>query len=306
MRLSVLSSILFFVIIFNRSAFGQGCGDAGLCSVGAIQTGFSDDDISSTFRASQLIGIGEQNVFISTTQIEGYIPTNQKGVLYIRFPFKYINGNLGSNAGFGDFTFSYSLKHEVGENTNLYYIIGAKYFQNDANVVTKKGLPLPMVYQTSLGTNDLLFGVKVVINKWKLSVGYQKVFGTNKNGFTHDAWSNSENALAYLESRKLSRGDDILLRIERAFIGEKLEGQVGLLPIIRLQKDEIVIDSSRVVVNGSNGLTLNLTAGVNTPLSEKTNLKLNMGFPIVSRKNRVDGLTRSFVFSSILSFAINK
>ncbi len=105
----------------------------------------------------------------------------------------------------------------------------------------------------------------------------------------------------------LKRGDDALLRIERSIGWKKLDFSVGLLSIYRLQKDKI-IDAGGLSnsLNGSDGLTLNLTAGMNYKLSNRASLNLLYGSPLIVRDVRADGLTRSFVVSISCQYNFSK
>ena len=87
-----------------------------------------------------------------------------------------------------------------------------------------------------------------------------------------------------------------VLRAQRAFRLGKVAITPGLLGIYRINEDSIVDETyTRVSVEGSSGLTLNLTANVDVPLGDRTALGLVYGSPLVVRDVRPDGLTRSMV-----------
>ena len=73
----------------------------------------------------------------------------------------------------------------------------------------------------------------------------------------------------------------------------------GILALYRLQKD-IITDKygNRIAVNGSDGLTLNLTGSLQYEFSSRTGINLSFGTPLVVREVRPDGLTREFVLSA--------
>ena len=302
MRSCAILLLLLPQILFSDGAFSQGCSDAGFCSAGSMKAGANINDFSSGFQITEIIGLGEEHVFISTTQIELKLLTHANGRVNIRAPFTFVSGDLGNNAGFGDLQVSYTLRKIVNDSLTWAFVAGFKYFSGDSDALNKDDLPLPMPYQTSLGTNDLIFGVNMFYRKWHFAMGYQRVFGTNKNQFTHKAWNNDTHAVEYFESGFLERGDDIMMRFQRMVEREKATWTFGLLPIYRLQKDIIEIDSVRVPLNGSNQLTLNINVGSSMPLSDKSVLKFNLGFPTLFRKVRADGLTRLLVFSSAVEF----
>ena len=96
-----------------------------------------------------------------------------------------------------------------------------------------------------------------------------------------------------------------MLRIERSFERGHRTITLGLLPILRLQKDEIVDENNQtVLVDGSNQLTVNLNIGYSYALNENVSLRFRYANPIVFRKSRPDGLTRYVVFYGGLTFRL--
>ena len=78
----------------------------------------------------------------------------------------------------------------------------------------------------------------------------------------------------------------------------------GLLGIYRLTEDEITDDTgTQVAVEGSDGLTMNITATAAYAVSNRFGLQLMFGAPAVVRDVRPDGLTRSLVLN--LGFRYN-
>ena len=176
-------------------------------------------------------------------------------------------------------------------------MVGGKLPPNRANI-EKDGKGLPMAYQTSLGTYDLILGINLAFDKWRIGAGYQKPFGSNGNTFLHEYWENNEDALEYWESNKLNRGDDAMLRVDRYFIvREKNTLFAGLLAVYRLQKDRIEVINKDIRLEGSNGLTLNASLGYNIALQNHGSLRFLLAAPIITRKVRADGLTRTAIFS---------
>ena len=96
----------------------------------------------------------------------------------------------------------------------------------------------------------------------------------------------------------ICRGNDLMLRIERKFSAKKMNHFLSILPIYRLQEDEIYYNINRVGVNGSNELTVNINYANNIKLNSNVAWKTQIGHPVLWREARPDGLTRFFVFSS--------
>ena len=293
-------SILFLMYV---QSFSQGCSDAGFCTMGSLKSTMAD---GSPFkhRAKLLFGFGsgEQKTKHADVIAEFEFNFFKNNVLQLKAPFQMKDGNLGSNNGLGDVSVSTSQAFLVTDQSQLGVTIGAKLPTGTTNA---KALPMP--YQTGLGTVDLILGASYQYNKWKFSTGYQKIVSHgNKNGFLHTA-NSTESELNYFESNLLERGDDALIRIDRNFGGEKIKAMAGVLAIFRLQKDKITNASNQqVALQGSDGLTLNITGGADFFLSEQSGMNLLFGIPAVVRKVRADGLTREFVFFASYQFRFGK
>src|SRR5690606_2040161 len=67
--------------------------------------------------------------------------------------------------------------------------LGAKIPSNDADLTDDThDLPLPMYYQTSLGTYDFIAGFSMISRDWLFATGIQHPFNKNKNHFTWAPW----------------------------------------------------------------------------------------------------------------------
>src|SRR5690606_37306645 len=125
----------------------------------------------------------------------------------------------------------------------------------------KEGLGLPMPYQSSLGTTDVITGVTLSDGTWQFSLGWQQpLTKANENSFDPDQWSVSE-AFDYFPSYMLKRRADVLLRgVFGGNISRKLSGSGGLLAIYHVGEDEYRDSEMNYVrLKGSDGLTLNVT-----------------------------------------------
>lgn len=280
--------------------FSQGCSDAGVCTAGDLH-GSSGD--STTNKASLNIlysfGIGEQEVLIQAIQPKLTFPLAKNFSLSVSSTFSYISGNLGSTYGFGDVLSTLSLRVVDDVRYKIGLTSGFKMALNSANI-SKDGRDLPMPYQTSLGTNDILIGANMSTSKWFFSLGYQHpITKNNENTFSHGFWVDSEDAQEYFQSNLFSRGDDLVLRVQRKIKLKNSSLAVGLLPIYRVQEDEI---SPLGGLDGSQGLTLNTAITWKKKLSSKRELQINGGFPLIFRETRADGLTRVFAVSAAITF----
>lgn len=282
--------ILITVLVLPFLSTGQGCSDAGLCTVSGLDSGFGKDEIQTTGKYSTIFGLGEQNVFHITAQFEVVIPTFKYQTVQIKMPYNFTFGNLGNISGLGDLSISLNQRISSKDNFSLNLIAGMKIPSNDANKAID-GHPLPMAYQTSLGTYDVIFGISTNYQTWHISFGYQHSFGHNLNEFEHKD-SNPENFNNYQESYHLKRADDIMLRVEKEFEIADYNLLFGVLPIYHLWEDKILDGKD---VTGSSGLTLNLNVAAKKKLKNNMLLNLILAAPVIDREARPDGLTRSFV-----------
>ncbi len=298
----------FFILILHwKSSNSQGCSDAGFCTIGTLNP---MNNLDSSFQHSAKLsfsyGVGEQ----STTHIHlipelrlGFIRNNE---VQIKIPYIYVDGDLGSNSGIGDLSLSTSQVIRETERSSFSATVGFKIPTGTTDKVLNN-LSLAMPYQTGLGTFDLILGVSYRYDKWRLSAGYQTILDDNNINKYLSSNGRNEIERAYFNSNMLKRGDDALLRLERNFELKKISLSVGLLSIYRLQKDEIINATGlSEALKGSDGLTLNLTAGFNYELSHKSALSLLFGSPLVVRDVRSDGLTRALVINFGYQYRFSK
>ncbi len=259
-----------------------------------------------SFQFTTSYGLGEKSTSVITTQLEGnFRIINQKLFAQIKLPLIFISGKLADINGLGDPTISLSYIAFIKSKTNLSITGGIKIPTNNANI-SKDNLPLPMVYQTSLGTTDALIGLKYTYKKWDFTIGYQHPFNTNKNKYIHNSLSkDSASYNSYFESNSLKRSDDAVFRINRNILSKKLNASAGLLFIYHMTNDYFTdISGERVSSKGSQGLTLNLHFSGIVPVSKKLDFVFIYANPLIIRKSRPDGLTRSFVIILGLKYNI--
>jgi hypothetical protein len=295
---------LIFVFTASLQTRSQGCNDAGICTFGDFQFEVPEQHSISQTEVSYIFGLGEQQVLINTLQLDqSFRILSDKAGIFVRLPFTYVYGNLGQTIGIGDVTVGLEMVLLDKKETRITMSAGSKLPPNDANF-TVDGKGLPMAYQTSLGTYDLLVGSRLDIQKWRIGLGYQKPFGSNKNTFAHAEWEDNEQAQEYFESYHLDRGDDLLLRVDRYFETKKGEIiQAGLMSVYRLREDIIILDGEKQSLDQSSGLTLNAILATRFPLKNNGSLNILAAAPIITREYRADGLTRTFVLSVVYSLA---
>lgn len=304
MKKAVLIPYLLLAMI---RVHAQGCSDAGVCTAGPLgdvsiigDDGSVGHDLRSDARVLFSYAAGEQGTVITQLVPELNVGIGQRLRLQARVPYMNISGNLGTNEGVGDPTFTAAYAFMADDPRRLELMLGVKLNSNEAAAVATNMRSLPMPYQTSLGTKDLLLGINYREGRFQAGVAYQRVLvNDNRNGFSHLYWMDNADAQGYFESALLDRADDAVLRAQYAFNFAKLVVQPGVLGIYHVGKDEIMqydqLGERYVQVEGSDGLTLNITADARYPLSDTWAVEASFGAPVIFRDARPDGLTRHYV-----------
>lgn len=303
------------VLLFTaRGVQGQGCSDAGVCTAGPIgEPLIAADSMAAAPRhfARLTIGVagGEQGTRIVQVQPELSFGITEKLNVQLKVPYLWSSGNLGANSGVGDPVLTGTYAFIKRDLVRLDGLLGVKVNSGDAGA-TADGRPLPMPYQVSLGTTDLLAGISYRRKVLGLALAYQHVLvQRNANGFVHSAWLGSADSTAargYFESYGLRRASDAVARVQYTLRLKDLAVQPGLLAIVHLADDTRGLGPGSVdreAIVGSAGTTLNLTVDALYPLSDAWILEAAFGSPLMVRAARPDGLTRSTVINVGIRFA---
>lgn len=297
------------IVLMPMKGSAQGCSDAGVCTAGPLgdisttsDSGALGFDHRHEARMTLSYALGEQGTVIMQAIPEITLRISPRIRLQARVPYLSISGDLGNNSGVGDpvITGAYAMVNHDARKLDA--IIGVKFNSGRATSTDDRLRPLPMPYQTSLGTRDLLLGINYKNQRFTAGLAYQHVLAqNNKNGYLHLFWMDAAPGQAYFESAGLIRADDAVARIQYAFPFGKLVVQPGLLAIQHMRRDqrsEVDRFGPRIVdVDGSEGLTLNITADARLPLSQNLSLEASCGTPVITRDVRPDGLTRSLVLN---------
>jgi len=276
----------------------QGCSDAGTCSIGSLNHSYDSIQDTPKFKFSyeQRFGLGEKFMFISTTSFITEHKFTKTTSFLVKIPFIIATGNLGNSAGVGDVYVSVIQQLFKGTNSNLGILIGGKLRTSKSDF--KFGnRPLPMAYQSSLGTYDVIAGAQFIYKTWDFYLAYQHPFGRNQNQYLHPEDENNKQKL-YFESAYLKRGDDLALKVQKTFLLKKDQRLlVGVLPLMRLQKSEIIRNDQPETLDGSDGLTLNIYLSYSKTVKNNTIIDITAASAAIDRNYRADGLTRNFVLT---------
>ena len=159
---------------------------------------------------------------------------------------------------------------------------------------------MPMYQQVSLGSVDIIFGASLINEKWLLAVGYQDALTANNNTFEWSDWTSFYPSEAYVQqydrATKLKRGTDIMFRVERNFRFARYNLNIGILPIYRITKDQIIDDPSGVgeyvKLDGTTGLAASILAGGGYNFNINNSIRFTYGIKLTDREVNPDGLTR--------------
>ncbi|MBL8009383.1 MAG: hypothetical protein JNJ64_02150 [Flavobacteriales bacterium] len=324
-----------FLLCIMHHAYAQGCSDAGVCTAGPLGEPplLLRDSASVTNEPRHLLrltfsySVGEQGTTVIQEVAEVSLGLTRRLGLQLRLPYQQASGELGQVNGVGDpvATLSYAVwrrdPHRLDGGRprwagarRLDVLLGVKAPSNKADATTADGKPLPMPYQTSLGTIDLLAGLSYRHDRWSLALAYQHVLkNANENGFTHERWMDDMRVLGYFESPFLERANDAVARLQYAVPIGRVTVQPGLLAIVHLGQDRRLASSGNIIglpgteaVAGSEGLTLNVTVDARWRMSDRWALELSYGSPVVTRTVRPDGLTRSLVANLGLAYRFGR
>jgi hypothetical protein len=244
-------------------------------------------------------------VYVATADMN--FSLNRKTTFQLKVPFQHVEGRLAKTSSLSDLSLCFTRNIYSSDQFDLNLSVGGKIPTNNSDFSDPEGNPLPMYYQTSLGTWDLISGLSLINKHWLLATGIQVPLNQNKNNFDWHRWiSNDPNEIAYVKeyanATHLKRGIDVMLRVERNFRFSRLNFSIGLLPIYRITPDVITdINGNQTSYNAKRDKAVGLaaswitTAGYN--FNVRSGVKLLIGHKIVQRAFSPDGLTRELVAS---------
>lgn len=304
--MKLLYTIVFVVVSY--SALAQGCSDAGFCTMGAMKPDQPyNKNIPIRLRSMEVSfyrGTTTLTPIVYVATLDASFSVGKKNSFQVKLPYQIVHGRLANTSGVGDISLCFTRTIYSSEKFDVSVSLGSKIPTNNSNK-TEKSFPLPMYYQTSLGTYDAIAGISLVNRKWLFATGVQIPLNKNKNEFLWSEWADSDEDPAYIKkyarANNLKRGVDVMLRVERNFRFSRLNFSLGMLPIYRITSDEIELPEGRVKPDGAKGLALSAIGTVGYSFNVKSGIKLLMGHKIVQRDENPDGLTRHLV-SSITYF----
>lgn len=289
--------ILIVTILFAIGAsysYGQGCSDAGFCTMNSFKPNNTDSTevLNNQFKIGVFYGKADNSISVFGNYLEYNRQLSKKFGLDAKLTTIAQDGNGISAFGLSDIFLNANYK--VNEKVKL--TLGAKTPLSDASN-TRNNLPLPMDYQASLGTFDLIFGIGYEIKKIQVVAAIQQPLTQNKNQFTSTNYPINSELRTFQSTNNFERSGDVLLRVSYPIIiNSKFKLTPSILPIYHLSNDKYTDEFNiKQEIKGSQGLTLNGNVYLDYEINSKNIIQLNLGMPFIVRESRPDGLTRSFI-----------
>jgi hypothetical protein len=302
----IIYTIILASTFFNVCS--QGCSDAGFCTMGAMKP---DQPFNKKIQLK--LRSMEVSFYRGTTTLTPviYVATadmgfslNKKTSFQLKVPYHMVEGRLANTSSIGDLSLCFTRNVYSTEKADINVSLGTKIPSNKSDktqTVNGQQLPLPMYYQTSLGTYDFISGISYITRHWLFATGIQIPLNRNENQFLWGPWiAKSEEDPDYIEqyskAKELKRGTDVMLRIEKNFRFSRFNFSAGLLPIYRITNDEITNGAGkRENPDGARGLAMSAIITAGYSFNVHSGIKLLGGHKIVQRDNNPDGLTRELV-----------
>lgn len=297
-----LGAIAFVAMLFSvKSVKAQGCSDAGVCSIHSIKNNAeahepgkgSKNDLSLGFG----YGKGERSTNNFTWYTEYTRSLSKRSSVTGKLSYAAIKGELARTSGFGDLFLSFNHAFDIKHKWQKSFVVGLKLPLDAADIV-KNGIHLPMPYQTSLGTVDLVLALNYNRKNFGATLALQQpVKSRNGNQFLASSYPDEPLAPLYWPSNQFERKGDLVGRVSYSFrTGDRFSIRPSLLGIYHLANDSYE-DAAKIrrPIYNSTGLTLNGNVFLDFRLKDGSGFELSLGTPFIVREQRPDGLTRKFV-----------
>lgn len=295
MKTSIKILFMAIAILFlHNNILAQGCSDAGFCTINSFKPNHNDSTpvYKNQIKTGLFLGKADNNILAYGNYLEYNRTIKDNLGIDIKLTSLGQGGNDIGTLGIADLFVT--LNYQTGKK--LKWIGGLKVPLTTADK-SKNNLALPMDYQASLGTFDLIFGIGYAIKKLQLVAAIQQPLTQNNNQFISTQYPVNSNLSRFQSTNKFIRSGDVLVRISYPLvIKPKLKFTPSLLPIYHLTQDKYTDEfNNQKSISGSDGLTLNGNVYFDYELNNKNTIQINFGMPFIVRPVRPDGLTRSLI-----------
>lgn len=285
--------ITITIIVLNLSTtHAQGCSDAGICSVG---NSFHDleKNTKNNLEFGSIYGSGEADVQYFSPYMTYTRRLSGQFALSVKVTYSLANGEFGQRGQFGDAYLIGNYQWKTKKTARWSTLFGGKFPFTRANLKIN-GYSLPLDYQASLGTFDLMVGANLNYKAWDFNAGLQlPVFDLNSNSYFKE-YSGTDD---FPSTNLFRRKPDALFRTTYTYKtnNKKWVFKPNVLLIYHLGEDSYeTIFGKREKIDGSDGLTINGNLISGYHFNKNNSLELTIATPFVVRDIRPDGLTRSF------------
>ncbi len=290
-----LATLVAILALANNQINAQGCSDAGFCTLDIVKPiELEEAEVKQphkhTFKAGLNIGSADNDITVFGQYLEYNYKFSEKFSATTKLTAISQSGNNISNFGLSDLLINANYK--FAKNTTG--VLGFKIPFTNGND-TDENRPLPMDYQSSLGTYDIILGVSQKIKNFQVVVAYQQPLNKNEN--TYFSSSSLNNSPFIFSTNEFDRAADVLLRVSYPVKASKsLVITPSILPIYHVTNDKYtdLMGNSREI-EGSQGLTLNANIYLDYQLKNNDKIQFSLAAPLAVREARPDGLTRGFV-----------
>ncbi|MFV8376194.1 hypothetical protein [Flavobacterium sp. LB1P71] len=283
--------LIIAIGIFSNS-FAQGCSDAGICSIG---NGFhsTNKELKNGIEVGSIFGAGEADVTYFSPYITYIRTINERLSLSSKITYSVASGSFGERGAFGDAYLIGNYNWKPKTNTQWSSLLGFKIPFTSSNLKINE-FSLPLDYQSSLGTFDLIVGLNLNYKKWDFNTAVQiPVFNNNKNSYFKE-FSDTDD---FPSTNLFERKSDALFRTTYTFqtANKKFTFKPNVLLIYHLGEDNFEnAFGRRETIKNSDGLTINGNIIGVYSINAKNSIELSLATPFVVRDVRPDGLTREF------------
>ncbi len=288
--------ISIIILCFGTTfSFAQGCSDAGFCTMNSFKPNNGEDSLQNfknQLKVSAFYGLADNSISVFGNYVEFNRQLNNRLGFDVKMTTLAQNGNNISTFGLSDIFTNVNYK----ATEKIKFSLGAKIPLSNSSR-SENNLPLPMDYQSSLGTFDLIFGIGYQVKKLQFVAAIQQPLTQNNNQFVASKYSLTSPFNKFQSTNKFIRSGDVLLRMSYPFtIKRKLILTPSILPIYHLGTDKYTneLNIEKEII-GSDGLTLNGNVYADYEINQKNTIQFNVGMPFVVRTARPDGLTRSLI-----------
>jgi len=291
---------LFLAFVAVQKMGAQGCSDAGVCTF-ASESAFDTVPAKNSVTIGYVYGKGLADVFYHSGIVDFSHRKSDRFSWGARVTYNQAHGSFGVNGKPGDAyligNFSPASKHKL----NWSFVGAVKAPLSTANQKIN-GYSLPMDYQSSLGTVDLLFNAIAGVGSWKFDAAFQlPVVQSNRNSY-FDEYSA---AVDFPTTNFFRRKADVLVRGGYSWQNKKQKFTLdpSVMAIYHVANDEYVdIFGKTQEIANSAGLTINVFLASHIKLTERSSIEIAAAAPLVVREVRPDGLTRAFISSISYQF----